>query len=128
MIVYYDGVCALCNRFVRWALRNDPQGRLRFAALDSTHGEQLRQAYPATRDVDSIVVHDGERVYLRSDAIFRIWRELGGVWRIATLSRIVPRAMRDRMYDLIARRRYRWFGRFDVCPIPPSEVRDRFLS
>jgi predicted DCC family thiol-disulfide oxidoreductase YuxK len=128
MIVYYDGVCALCNRFVLWALRRDKKRRLLFAALDGEHGTRLRRAFPHTLAVDSIVLRDGDRVLLKSDAIVAIARELGGAWRLAAGLRVLPRALRDAAYDLIARRRYRWFGRLDACPIPPRELRDRFLD
>ncbi|MGH7711938.1 MAG: thiol-disulfide oxidoreductase DCC family protein [Gemmatimonadaceae bacterium] len=127
MLVYYDGVCPLCNRFVRWALRHDGKRRLLFAALESERGERLRRDYPETRDVDSIVVQDGERVVLKSDAIIAVARQLSGVWRLAALLRVVPRALRDRGYDAIARRRYKWFGRLEACPLPSPDQRDRFL-
>lgn len=126
MIVYYDGVCALCNRFVLWALRHDKRGALRFASLDSDHGEQLRRDFPALREIDSIIVSDGSIVATKSDAVIIIARRLH-LSLLATALRLIPRALRDMSYDAIARRRYRWFGKYDVCPMPPSGMRDRFL-
>lgn len=129
VIVFYDGLCALCNEYVRWSLRHDSKRRLLFAALDSAHGTRLRRAFPATRDVDSIVVRDGDRVFVKSDAILAIARQFGGLWWLAAgLLRIVPRPLRDWGYDFIARRRYKWFGQFDACPLPPADARDRFLN
>jgi predicted DCC family thiol-disulfide oxidoreductase YuxK len=128
MIVYYDGFCGLCNRFVRWALRHDAERRLQFATLQGPHGVQLRTDFPQTRAVESIVVRDGARVRVRSDAVLAIARELGGIWRLAVLARVVPRPLRDRMYNAIAWRRYRWFGRLESCPLPPADARDRFLD
>jgi len=128
VIVYYDGVCALCNAFVRWALKHDVKRRLLFAPLESPHGTRLRRAFPATRDVDSIVVRDAERVFVKSDAILVIARKFGGVWRLSPALRVIPRFLRDWAYDLIAKRRYGWFGRLDACPLPPASDRDRFLD
>lgn len=128
VIVYYDGVCALCNGFIRWALKHDAKRRLLFAPLESGHGVRLRRAFPQTRDADSIVVRDGERVAIKSDAILAIAQRLGGVWRLTALLRVLPRWLRDSAYDLIASRRYRWFGRLDACPLPPASERDRFLD
>jgi len=128
VIVYYDGVCALCNAFVRWALEHDKKRQLLFAALDSPHGTRLRRAFPATRDVDSIIVRDGDRVFVKSDAILVIARQFGGVWRLSPALRVVPRFLRDWTYDVIAKRRYGWFGRLDACPLPPASERDRFLD
>lgn len=128
MIVYYDGFCGLCDRFVRWALRHDTQRRLQFAMLQGPHGVQLRVDFPQTRGIDSIVVREGKRVRVRSDAAIAIAIALGGIWRVALLARAVPRPIRDRLYNAIAWRRYKWFGRFESCPIPPADVRDRFLD
>jgi predicted DCC family thiol-disulfide oxidoreductase YuxK len=113
---------------VRWSLRRDTKRKLLFASLDGEHGIRLRRAFPQTASVDSIVLRDGDRVYLRSDAILRIARELSGPWRLATALRVVPRPLRDAAYDFIARRRYRWYGRLDACPMPPASERDRFID
>lgn len=128
MIVFYDGLCALCNRYVRWALRNDKKKRLLFAALDSPPGVRLRRAFPETRAVDSIIVRDGERVFVKSEAVLVIAGQLGGVWRLVAVMRVLPRPLRDRLYDGIARRRYRWFGQLDACPLPSASERERFLD
>jgi len=128
MIVYYDGVCALCNRLVRWALRHDTKRRLLFAPLDSAHGTRLRRAFPHTQAVDSIIVRDGDRVWLKSDAILAIAEQLGGGWRLSRGLRLLPRAVRDLAYDMIAKRRYQWFGRLEACPLPSPSERDRFLE
>jgi predicted DCC family thiol-disulfide oxidoreductase YuxK len=126
MIVYYDGVCALCNRFVLWALRHDTKAALRFAALESPHGDELRRDYPETRAVDSIIVREGRDVRAKSDAVIAIAQRLGLSFTAAAL-RAVPRRLRDAGYDLIAGRRYKWFGKLDACPLPPHDRRDRFI-
>jgi predicted DCC family thiol-disulfide oxidoreductase YuxK len=128
MIVYYDGVCALCNRFVRWALRRDRRRRLLFASLDGESATRLRRAFPETRDVDSIVVRDADRVFVKSNAILAIAHELGGIWRLSAVLRLIPRPLRDWGYDQIAARRYERFGRLESCPLPAPDERDRFLD
>jgi len=134
-VVFYDGVCGLCDRFVQFLLARDRQGRLRFAPLQ---GALARQALvPHGRDpadLDSVAVIAGwkterQRVFVRSRAVLQAVSQLGGAWRaIAWIAGIVPPSIADRAYDAVARRRYRMFGRFDACPLPRPEWRDRFLE
>ncbi len=124
--LFYDGTCGLCDRTVRWLLRADHRGVLRFAALQGQTA-QRRLPEPLIRDLDSLVLADGERVLVRSDAVLEALAHLEG-WRwVARLLRIIPRPLRDRLYTAVARRRYRWFGRMDQCRAPAPEVRARFL-
>jgi predicted DCC family thiol-disulfide oxidoreductase YuxK len=131
-ILVYDGVCALCNSAVRFVLAHDRRGRIGFAALQSDYADALRARHPELEGVDSIVLvrtADGvERVAVRSDAALEVCEELGGAWRLLRMMRLVPRSLRDTLYDFIARRRYQWFGRYDSCPIPEPDVRSRFLD
>lgn len=127
----YDGECGFCDRTVKFALRHDPHGPLRFAALQSRRGQAVRARHPQVAGVDSLLWVEGdattERVWARSDGALRLARYLGGVWAVAaTVGRLVPRPMRDAMYDAFARRRYRWFGRVDACELPSPEQRARF--
>lgn len=131
-VVLYDGVCGLCNGFVRFALARDRRGALMFAPLDSEFGRAVIARHPALRGRDSIVYVDrarGEVVATRSDAVLRIARDFGLGWRVlARVYGLMPRPVRDAMYDFIARRRYAWFGRYDVCPVPAPEHRARFIK
>ncbi|RMH86196.1 MAG: thiol-disulfide oxidoreductase DCC family protein, partial [Calditrichaeota bacterium] len=133
-LVLYDGVCGLCNRTVRWLLRIDRRGILCFAPLQSETAAAilLRHGMKPSRLETLVLVRDGgtpaERLYIRSQAALEICRELGGMWRIVSFLRIVPRPIGDALYNFIARRRYRWFGRHEQCPVPPPEVRQRFLD
>jgi predicted DCC family thiol-disulfide oxidoreductase YuxK len=132
-IILYDGVCGLCNRLNRLVLARDPSGRFRFAALQSAlAGEILARHGRDPGDLDTLWVvlahgRPGERLLAKSDAVLWILHELGGAWRAAGALRIVPRGMRDRGYDLVARTRYRLFGRSDACPLPDPVHRARFL-
>jgi predicted DCC family thiol-disulfide oxidoreductase YuxK len=128
-VVLYDGVCNVCSRSVRFILPRDPSGHLRFASLQSDAGRALIGAsgLPPERADSIVLIEDGRR-YDRSDAVLRIARLLPFPWRLAWWLRALPRPMRDRLYDAFASRRYRWFGRKDVCDIPPPEWRARFLD
>lgn len=132
-LLLYDGSCALCDRTVRFLLRIDRRGVLRYAALQGETAAAIAGRCPEMAGVDSVVFVAGgeagnERVALRSAAVIGALRAVGGVWRaVAALLAIVPRPLRDRGYDLVAARRKRWFGEYDACPVPPPAMRDRFL-
>jgi predicted DCC family thiol-disulfide oxidoreductase YuxK len=133
-ILFYDGVCGLCNRAVQFVLRHDRAGRFRFAPLQSDLAHRILARHQRdARDLDtmSLLVDAGtrrERLLSKSDGVLAVLDELGGGWKLMTLARVLPRALRDRGYDFIVRRRYRWFGRYDQCPIPSPDQRERFID
>ena len=132
-VLLYDGVCGVCNRAVQTVLRLDPNGRLRFAALDSDFARAVIERHPAIHDVDSVVFVDepggpGERVSVRSAAALRVTNYLGGPWKLLEAARIIPAPVRDWLYDRFADIRYRVFGKYDSCPLPSPEVRARFVQ
>ena len=134
-VVFYDGVCGLCNRLVRFLIRRDRCRLLLFAPLQ---GGTARQALSPRgyelSDLDTVYVLDGwpapaARVLTRAAAIAHVLEQIGGVWwMIARIIASVPPPLANRAYDLVARSRYRTFGRFETCPVPPPEWRDRFLE
>src|SRR6185369_14690419 len=132
-VLLYDGLCGFCNKSVQMILARDRRGTLRFAALQSAYGEAVKARHPELKDVDSVVLVEGlpdadqERVFIRSDAALRIAAYLGGWWKGLLLFRLLPRAVRDFFYDGFARYRYRLFGKYDSCLVPPPEVRSRFI-
>ena len=125
-IVFFDGLCGLCNRSVDLLLRWDTKGVLRFAPLQ---GETARRLLPApqVRDLDSLVLVDARGMHLRSTAALRALEHLGGAWRGAALLRWVPGVVRDAVYGWVARHRYRWFGKKESCRLPSPAERERFL-
>jgi predicted DCC family thiol-disulfide oxidoreductase YuxK len=133
-LVLYDGVCGLCDRLVRFLLRVDRRRVLTFAPLQGETAAALRRREPRLAGVDSVVFvrdHDTprEQVFLRSRAAVEILAVLGGRWRLLSWPlRLVPPPLRAAAYDVIARRRYGWFGRFDSCRLPSPEERERFLA
>jgi predicted DCC family thiol-disulfide oxidoreductase YuxK len=128
-IVLFDGVCNLCNGTVRFLIERDPRARLRFASLQSGFGRALQERHGLDPDaLDTFVVVDGEGVHLRSDAILRLLAGLPAPWRGLAWLRLLPRPLRDALYGVVVRNRYRWFGRRDECLLPTPELRARFLG
>jgi predicted DCC family thiol-disulfide oxidoreductase YuxK len=127
-VVLFDGVCNLCNGFVAFVIPRDPRGRIRFAALQSDAARRLMAQTGVTAGgADSIVLVEGQRAFVRSDAALRIARHLRFPWPILYGLVVVPRPLRDWIYDIVARNRFRWFGRRDVCMLPGPDTKDRFL-
>jgi predicted DCC family thiol-disulfide oxidoreductase YuxK len=127
-VVLFDGVCNVCNGLVRFILPRDRRGYFRFASLQSFAAERLLTACGrAPGTLDSLVLIEDGRCYERSDAVLRIAGRLRFPWRLARGFGTVPRPIRDGLYTFVAARRYRWFGRKDVCALPPPEWKERFL-
>lgn len=128
-VLLFDGVCNLCSGAVRFIIPRDPRRKFRFASLQSAAGERLLTEHGIDRRVlDSIILIEDGRWHAESDAVLRIARLLGGPWRLAGVFRLIPRPLRNRLYRLVARNRYRWFGRKEVCWLPTPELRARFLE
>jgi predicted DCC family thiol-disulfide oxidoreductase YuxK len=126
-ILLYDGVCALCNGTVKLVLRFDRRGTMKFAPLDSPIARSLLSQHPNLGSVDSIVLVVGDRARVRSTAVLEVFRYLGGAWKLFLVGYLIPREIRDSLYDVVAYWRYRMFGRYAACPLPSPEVRGRFL-
>jgi predicted DCC family thiol-disulfide oxidoreductase YuxK len=132
-ILVYDGLCGFCNGTVRLIIRHDTRGIMKFAALQSAFGQYLLQCHPSLRSIDSLILvirtsPESESLFIRSAGALKVAAYLGGWWNIFLAGWIIPRSMRDWLYDRIAGVRYRLFGKYESCPIPPPEVRSRFLE
>jgi predicted DCC family thiol-disulfide oxidoreductase YuxK len=131
-VLLYDGVCGFCNRAVQTILKHDRRGEMRFAALQSEFGQAVLKRHPEMGGVDSVVFVErgpgGERVHVRSAASLRVAAYLGGPWKLFLAARVIPAPVRDFFYNLVARYRYRFFGKYDACLLPPPEVRARFME
>ena len=134
-VVFYDGVCGLCDRFVRFLLERDAAGRIRFAQLqgDLARRELTPHGFDPN-DLDTVFAVSAwgtpqQRVLTRSRAVLHAVTRLGGLWSLlAHAAHVIPAAIADPVYAAVAARRYRVFGRFDVCPLPRPEWRGRFMD
>ena len=133
-ILLYDGICGLCNRLVQFLLKRDTNDRLRFASLQSEIAKKLLRPYGADpQDLDTVyVVKDHgraeETLLARSDAVLYLLEELGGVWKLAVVGRLLPRPLRDAIYKFVARNRYSVFGKYESCLLPEPKQRAKFLD
>ena len=135
LIVFYDGICGLCNRLVQFLLKRDRHDRLRFASLQSDFASRVLSRHgidPKDLDTVHVVEHyqqSNERVLDRSDAILRAGRELGGIWAFAAkVGSVVPRPLRNLFYRFVANNRYRVFGKYETCMLPEPQHRAKFLD
>ena len=128
-VIVFDGVCHLCTGFAKFVIRHDRDGRFLFLAAQSPRGETLYSRLGLkTGDWDSnLLILDG-RVYTELDAAVEISRRFGGAWRLTRIFYVLPRPIRDWLYNRIARNRYDWFGKRDTCYVPTPELRARFLD
>jgi predicted DCC family thiol-disulfide oxidoreductase YuxK len=128
-VIVFDGVCNLCNVSVDFVIRRDVNGVFQFAPNQSEAGEVIvSQADLDEIEADTIVLWEDGSTYVRSTAVLRIARRLAFPWKLAYVFIIIPRPVRDFFYRLLARNRYRIFGKRDTCRIPTPEERTRFLQ
>ena len=126
-IIVFDGHCNLCNGWVSFILSHDRRQRFRFATLQGPAGQEITRAALRNRTGESIVLVHRGRTHIKSGAAIRILKLLGLPWSAAQVLLVVPRPLRDLVYDVIARNRYHWFGRRAECRLPSAEERERFL-
>ena len=129
-VVLFDGVCTLCNRAVDFIVRHDRGGQFRYGSLQSSTGRALlEQSDLSTDSLESIVFIDQGRIYTKSDAVLCIARKLDNPWGLlATILQVVPRGIRNHVYDWVARHRYAWFGKQETCRIPTDAEKRLFLK
>ena len=129
-LYFFDGYCVLCSRFVAFCLKRDPEGRLKFATAQSGLGNRVLSDLGLPNDTldRTILLLEGDRVYTRSTAALRAVRHLKGPARWLYPLILVPKILRDPIYDMIARNRIRWFGRLESCLVPSPQTRDRFID
>jgi predicted DCC family thiol-disulfide oxidoreductase YuxK len=126
-VVFFDGVCNLCNRTIDFLVRHDRKRRFRFAPLQGETAKAMIPEHVATGDYDSFVLVEDGRVSTRSTAALRLLAGLGGLWTLALGLLVVPAPLRDAVYRLIAQNRYRWFGKRSSCRLPTPEERQLFM-
>lgn len=128
-VVLFDAVCVLCHGWARFLMRHDRAQRFRLASVQSPEGQAILAWCGLPLDtLDTLVLVDGNRVYLRSAAVIRVLARLPLPWRLGAVAWLLPRPLRDFGYDRIARNRYRWFGKYEACVLPAPDHQHRFLS
>ena len=128
-VILFDGVCNFCSASVSFIIARDPGGRFTFASLQSAAASRLlRGRLTIASTPESLVLLQDDEIYTRSSAALRIARGLRFPWNLAYGLIVVPPVLRDWLYDLVARNRYRWFGRREECMVPTPALRARFLS
>lgn len=127
-VLLFDGVCNLCNASVQWVLLHDKKGVFKFAALQSETGQALlRQHGLDGQNFNTVVLVDQNRALLKSDVPLEITHKLGGFWQLFSVFKIIPKSIRDLVYDWVARNRYKWWGRRESCMLPRPEWKGRFV-
>ncbi|GAB3365629.1 thiol-disulfide oxidoreductase DCC family protein [Arachidicoccus ginsenosidivorans] len=140
-LLLFDGVCNLCDRSVQFIIRHDPKAIFKFAALQSDYAQNIlpqllqqtinKNVQPeltSKNNLFSIIFIQHRKIYLRSTAILKVMQHLGFPWNLLTVSYILPRGIRDRLYDYIASHRYKWYGKKDSCMVPTPELKQRFMD
>ena len=127
-IIFYDGLCSMCNRFVRILITLDKKEKFLLASLQGKNGKILQKKFSKElHEVDSVIFYN-KQVYTKSSAVINILSELGGLYKLAYIFNIIPSFISDSIYDYIARNRFQWFGKLDKCPMPEKKNISRFLD
>jgi len=127
-VILFDGVCNLCSRSVQFILKRDKEKKFLFASLQSNYGQELLKKFNLSTDTfNSFILYQDEKIHTRSTAALRMFQQLKG-WKWVKILRLVPKFIRDGVYNLIARNRYKWFGKKDECWLPTPDLKARFLD
>lgn len=129
MVILFDGVCNLCNTFVQFVIKRDKQKQFQFASLQSAYGKELLKCFALNAtEFDTVLLYADKNILTRSDATLTILSSLGGIWKAAIVFKLIPRFIRNGIYNFLAKRRYSLFGKRDTCMTPEKDISDRFLD
>jgi len=126
-VILFDGVCNLCNGTVDFLLKRDRKKQFRFASLQSETGKYLKHQYGIPEDFDSVILIKSDTIYFKSRAVFEIAGMLPYPWKIAAFLKLTPKKTGDKLYNWIAKNRYRWFGKRETCRIPSAQEKEFFV-
>lgn len=126
-IIFFDGVCPVCNGFVDYVLKKDSKNQFQFSSLQSHYAKSTLQ--PQYQGLDSVILKENDQTFIKSTAVLRILFQLGGLWNaLAVFLSAIPRPLRDFGYDIFAKNRYRIFGQNETCRLPSLEEKSRFIE
>ncbi|KJS00598.1 MAG: hypothetical protein VR65_12380 [Desulfobulbaceae bacterium BRH_c16a] len=127
-LIIFDGVCNLCEYSVKFIVKNDRQARFKFVSAQSDRGKELQRLHGVDIFKDgSVILLKNDQVYVKSDAVVEIAKDLEGLWRFLHVFKFIPKPVRDLVYSIISKNRYRWFGRKNQCLLSDKNIKDRFL-
>ena len=127
-IILFDGVCNLCNNAINFVIKQDPKEIFVFASLQSEIGQQILKKYNLPlQQLSSFVLLQNDKIYTKSTAAIKVAQQLNGLWKCFYIFNLVPVFIRDGVYNIIAKNRYKWFGKQDACMIPSPQLKQRFL-
>jgi predicted DCC family thiol-disulfide oxidoreductase YuxK len=127
-LILFDGVCNLCNGAVRFIIKRDKRAEIKFASLQSEYAQKILRNYKLESTPNSVVLIKNDKIYFKSEAAFEILKDFSKAWRIFLPFKIFPKSVTDFFYDVIAKYRYKIFGKKDSCPIPEKSIADRFVD
>ncbi|MFH1196515.1 MAG: thiol-disulfide oxidoreductase DCC family protein [bacterium] len=128
-IIFFDGVCNFCNSSVNFIIKRDKNRIFRYAALQSNAGQKLLERLSISNsDLDTVILFDGNQIYEKSGAALEIVYLLPGAWKFLYIFRFIPRFVRDFLYDLFARNRYKIFGKREMCMMPSPQIKELFMD
>lgn len=128
-IVLFDGECNLCDRSINFIIAKDKKDAFRFATIQSDAGRSLLEQYQLDLNTsDSVLLIDKNRLFEKSTALLKIIRSLSGAYPLLYILIFLPKCFRDLFYDLVAKNRYKWFGKKDSCVIPRTDIEYKFLN
>ncbi|MFM7851123.1 MAG: thiol-disulfide oxidoreductase DCC family protein [Flammeovirgaceae bacterium] len=129
LIIFFDGVCNLCNQWVLFVIRNDKKVRFNFAPLQSAYAQHhLAELDSTALQLNSIILQKNHTIYKKSRAVLEIVRHLSGCWPLLYVFRLIPAPVSDWVYDWVANHRYQWFGKNNQCMVPSPDILDRFVG
>ncbi|HEY4551784.1 MAG TPA: thiol-disulfide oxidoreductase DCC family protein [Bacillaceae bacterium] len=126
-IVFFDGECNFCDKSVQFIIKRDPKGYFKFAPLQSETGQSLLKPCSIPESMDSFILMEDHTCYFKSTAALKICKNLRGLWKLFYILMIIPVPIRDYFYGILAKNRYKWFGKKESCMLPTPEQRERFL-
>jgi predicted DCC family thiol-disulfide oxidoreductase YuxK len=126
-IIFFDGVCGLCNHFVDFIITRDHQKKFYFSPLQGQYAQELLPS-ELTQELKSIVYVSDGKVLMKSQAVIQIMQELGGIWQLAQVGKLLPLSFQNFFYDMVGSNRYRLFGKKETCRLPSAEERQRFIN
>ncbi|RYG73354.1 thiol-disulfide oxidoreductase DCC family protein [Lentibacillus lipolyticus] len=127
-IILFDGECNFCDHSIQFIIKKDKKAIFKFAAIQSDAGQKIIRNFNVPDSINSLILIKNNKCYFKSSAVLRICKKLTGVWKIFYCLLIIPKWLRDYVYGIVAKNRYKWFGKKDSCMLPSPEIRNRFLE